>query len=176
MRAFMLLPLSTALALAACSDDSSDAGSGGGESDAAPVLDDGAPVPDGRAAGDFIRFRRAVGGGPCPDDTDCSGFIELRGDRTLLLDRVGELPVVVHQAEVTRVELGAAIGVLSDPDLIEILDLGEPPCEGPSDIFESMTLILTTGEHMNTVTRCEDPALQAARDELQGLTDSYFPE
>jgi hypothetical protein len=146
---------------------------------AAGCSGDDAPSPERAdadvALGDFERFRRSSAGGLCPDDTDCAGFIELAADRVLLVDRIGELPVVVHEAEVTAGELAGAIAILTDRDLVALLDLGEPPCEPPTDVFEQMLLVAGGREHSNSTTFCDDAPLVAARAVLVELADAYVP-
>jgi hypothetical protein len=131
---------------------------------------------DGRIpAEDFESFTRSWGAGPCIPEEDCAAFIELRADRTLRYDRFGETPVVVHEATVTAEELAGAIEVLTDPQLVALLDLDQPPCEPPTDIGESMTLVARGVEHSNSTTVCSDPPLVAARETLQALVDTYWP-
>lgn len=157
LRRHVLLIAASIAAAAACSDG------------------DSPPADGGAATGDFERFRRSTAGGPCRDDMDCAGFIELGADRVLLLDRTGELPVVVHEAEVSPADLADAIAVLTDRDLVALLDLGEPPCEPPTDVFEQMLLVAGGREHANSTTFCEDAPLVAARAALDDLADAYFP-
>jgi len=140
--------------------------------------DDGAPpeVADATAAiGDFESFRRSFAAGPCPNEMDCSGFIELRADHTLLVDRDNELPVVVHEAEVTDDELLSAVAVLTDRDLVALLDLAGPPCAPPTDIFEQMVLVAGGDEHSNSTTLCDDSPLVAARASLGDLAATHVP-
>jgi len=160
------LAMAMAIASASCADDSADGDGDGGDTARA----DAAPL------GDFESFRYSTAGGLCPDDMDCVGFIELTSDRVLMVDRNGELPVVVHQAEVTAGELADAVPVLTDRALVALLDLGEPPCVPPSDVFEEMTLVEGSGrQHKNSVTFCEDAPIAAARATLRALADAYFP-
>ena len=78
MRTPLVVTLLTSLlsSVPACSDDqpppadNPDARVGDEDPDATP------PPPDG----EFRRFQRTFGGGPCPDDVDCSGSIDLRHD------------------------------------------------------------------------------------------------
>ena len=163
--AIPLLPALLALALGACSDD-----------DAAPSGDGGPDTFDAAPLGAFESFRHSTAGGLCPDDMDCAGSIELTSDRVLLVDKNGELPVVIHQAEVTVAELDDALPVFTDPALIALLDLGEPPCLPPSDVFEDMTLTEGGGrQHTNSVTFCDDAPIATARETLRALADAYFP-
>jgi hypothetical protein len=126
-------------------------------------------------AEDFECFTRSWGAGPCPPDADCSAFIELCAGGALRYDRFGETPVVIHETTVTPDELASAIEVLTDPDLVALLDLDEPPCEPPTDIGENMTLVARGVEHSNSTTACSDPPLVAARETLQALADAYWP-
>lgn len=161
--------------LPACSEDSPP---GGGGPDAAADPPDAAPIDEPDASppdAEFRRFRRSLGGGPCPDGEDCSGYVDVRRDRRLLVDKLGEVEPVIHEAEITQAELDEVIRVVTDPDLVAILDLGRPPCEPPTDVFESMMLVLDDGRHGNSVTFCDDAPLVAARAALDDLVDAYFP-
>ncbi len=159
--------LTTSLLAAACADDDPP----GGTPDAA-VDDpaDAAPPP-----ADFRRFTRTFGGGPCPADEDCTGFIEVRQTGRLLLDRIGELPVVVHQATITAVELDQVVTVVTDPDLVALLDLGHSPCAEVADAWDQMTLLDDGARHDNVVTFCDDAPIVAARTALDDLSAAYFP-
>jgi hypothetical protein len=181
MRAPLVAPLLTAsllAALPACSSDDGEpgrapdaAGDDGDTPDAAVLLPDAAPETVG-----FRRFTRAFGGGPCPDDIDCAGSIELRQNRRLLVDREGEFPVVVHEATVSPADLERVAAILSDPALVALLDRGEPPCDPPSDSYDTMTLLDDAGEtHANSVTGCADDPIAAARAALDDLAATYVP-
>jgi hypothetical protein len=167
-RVLALLTASSLLALAGCADDSSPRPPA---ADAA--IDTGADASP--PVGDFTRFRRSFGGGPCPDDLDCSGYIDLRQDGRLLVDRMDEVPVVVHEATVSQSDLDEAIAVLTDPALVALLDLGEPPCEPPTDVFDSMLLVEDGDRHTNSVTLCDDDPIVAARAALDDIADAYLP-
>lgn len=174
MRSPLVVTLLTPLLLAsvpACSDDqpppadNPDATVGDDEPDAAP------PPPEG----EFRRFTRTFGGGPCPEDVDCGGSIDLRRDGRLLVDRVGELPVVVHEAQVSAGDLADVIPILTDADLVRLLDLQQPPCEPPTDVYEDMTLVDADRRHSNGVTFCDDAPIVAARAAITDLADRYVP-
>jgi hypothetical protein len=168
----LALPALVALGLTmSCGDDDSGGGDSGGDADGGD-----APTADAAPLGAYESFVRSSSAGPCAEDTDCFGSTELTADRVLLVDRFGELPVVIHQAEVTPEELDAAVAVFTDRDLVALLDLGEPPCVPPSDIDEQMTLFAGGAQHSNSVTLCEDPPLEAARAALDDLAATYFPE
>ena len=169
MRSRLCVAMAVLGVIAACGGDDDPAGDASGESDAGGSSADAAPL------GDYESFVRSTAGGPCADDMDCFGSTELTADRVLLVDRFGELPVVIHQAEVTPEEFDAAVPVFTDRDLVELLDLGEPPCEPPTDVVEQMTLYAGGLQHSNSVTTCEDAPLEAARAALDDLATTYFP-
>jgi hypothetical protein len=124
----------------------------------------------------FGSFRLFRSHGPCPMDMDCTGFIELQNDGTLIVDRFND-DGRQEQATVSDSDLADAIVVLTNAELISLLDLEEPPCVPPTDIWESMTLTEIDGrEHDNGTTFCDQAPLQAVRDLLNGLADEYLPE
>lgn len=123
---------------------------------------------------DFVGFE-TFRGGFCPPEVDCSSSIELLADGTLTVDHVGEPFGGDHVATVSAADLTAAIAVLTDPALVDLLDAGQPPCSSPTDIFESMTLTDSAGEHRNSVTFCGLDPIAAARKTLQDLADKYIP-
>lgn len=121
-------------------------------------------------------FRMSMGGF-CEPGVDCSGFVELHADGTLLVDRVGEALSEPHQTTITTSELEMARAVLTDADLVALLDLDGPACIEPMDIHEQMTLTDTNGiEHSNGTTFCDQAPIVAARDLLNDLADRYFAE
>ncbi len=122
---------------------------------------------------DFTSFK-LFRGGFCPPTIDCTSSIELLADGSLKVDRMGEINGGVHQAQVTDVDLADAIEVLTNPDLITILSASAPPCDPPTDIFESMSLVDSAGEHRVGVTFCSGPELDAARQSLNALVEKYL--
>ena len=118
----------------------------------------------------FQTFR----GGFCPPELDCSASIELGADGSLKVDLMGDPDGGVHEATVSDSDLADAIAVLTSSDLLLILDGTDPACPMPTDIFESMTLSDENGEHRTSVTFCDQPAIQAARDVLNNLKDKYI--
>jgi hypothetical protein len=171
-----ILPVLAAALAVACGGDRDGPA---GDLDAAAAIDGATPIDDAAPAdaaeGEFVRFRRALSGGPCPEDVDCAGYVELDAHGSLTLDRVGETPVVVHEATITVDELDATVPALTAPGLVAILDLDEPPCTGPTDLLETMTLVDSEAEHENAVTGCDHPRLAAARVALAALEATYFP-
>ena len=133
------------------------------------------PDPDcGEPEPAFESFALHRSAGPCPPGIDCSGSIELDADGTLRVDIFGELPHgKIHEYTVTDDELDELIAIVTDDELVDILMQDEPPCEGPTDIYESMTLSAGGEQHHNSVTFCGGPALDAARDAMRNLADKY---
>jgi hypothetical protein len=121
----------------------------------------------------FESFRISRGGF-CPPAVDCSSSIELLADGTLKVDRMDDLGGGIHTATVNDFDLHAAIKVLTDPGLVEILDAGSPPCTAPTDVFEGMTLVDGDGEHNVGVTFCHGPEIDAVRDTLDALSAKYL--
>ena len=150
-------------------DQIDDDDSGLDDDDSAGDDDDSAP------AWDFERFVLNSSAGPCPPGADCQGFIELLDDATLQVDKFGEVPPVVHSTTITPQEFDATVPLLVNPALIALLDLPEPPCEAPTDVFESMLLEQAAVDHQNTTTACADEQLSAVRTALFGLATTYFP-
>lgn len=167
MRACLSVALLTTslLAASACSDDDAAGNPDAAVSDPA---DAASPAP-------FRRFTRTFGGGPCPDGEDCSGSIEVRQNGRLLVDRLGEVPAVVHEATITGAELDEVVAVVTDPDLVALLDLRQPPCDQPTDVWDAMTLVVDETRHDNDVTFCDDEPIVAARAALDELAAAYFP-
>ena len=145
------------------------------DDDSAIDDDDAVDDDDSAPAWDFQRFLLTSSAGPCPPDMDCDGFIELLADATLRVETFGELPEIVHEATITAVEYDATVPLLVDPALIALLDLTEPPCVPPTDVFEQMRLEQVAGTHENSTTACADEPLVAVRAALFALADSYFP-
>jgi hypothetical protein len=124
----------------------------------------------------FEQFEYRFAAGPCLPDDDCFGFIVLASDGTLLNDKFRELPAgTVHTAKVTQAELDAAIPVLTETSLVELLDLPGQICEPPTDIFEDMILTMEGKTHSHTVTWCGDQPIVDARQVLNDLANRYFP-
>jgi hypothetical protein len=168
MRGLLSVALLTTslLAAPACSDDERDRGS----PDAA--VDD---TPDAAPPASFRRFTRVFGGGLCPADTDCTGSIEVRQNGSLLVDRLGEFPAVVHQATISAAELDQVVAIVTDPELVALLDLRHPPCPEVADAWDQMTLFEDDARHDNVVTFCDDDPIVAARAALDELAAAHVP-
>jgi hypothetical protein len=129
----------------------------------------------------FESFRMTWGSGPCPPNGDCEGSIELLADGTLRLDTPcsghlacdGLIPGT-YEAMVSAEDLDAVIAALTAPDLIDLLDGPRPVCEPPTDIYESVAVVIDDDEHANETTTCEAAPLQRARDALSELVKEYF--
>jgi hypothetical protein len=109
-------------------------------------------------------------------EDDCSAFIELNMDGTLLVDRWGEFPVVVHETTVSAEDLAAAVSVLTDPELVTLLGGPVLPCSLVFDWVVLMELVLADGARRNYVTTCEDPPIQAASATMRQLSETYLPD
>lgn len=124
----------------------------------------------------FQRFKYSFGGGPCVPGADCSGFIELASDGTLRSDKSGELPGdTVYTTKVTQAELDAAIPVLTNAGLVELLDRQGQICQPPTDAFEEMTLNMDQKVHSHETTSCSDQPIADAQKVLIDLATRYFP-
>jgi hypothetical protein len=124
----------------------------------------------------FQSFRLFMAGGLCEPNDDCASSIELSSDGTLLVDRWGEFPVVVHEATVASVDLAAAVPVLTNPALVALLDGPVLLCSQVFDYVVFMEVVLADGVHQGNVTTCQDPPIQAALDAMEGLAETYLPE
>lgn len=128
------------------------------------------PPPDS-----FERFTLEFSAGLCEPDDDCAEFIEVNADGSVMYDAYGEVPVVVHEATISTEDLDALIPTLTDSALVDILSLSEAPCDPPTDIGESMTLVADGVTYQNSTTSCQDAPLVAAREALESLAAEYFP-
>lgn len=122
----------------------------------------------------FERFRLFSAAGPCPPEMDCDGYVELRADGTLEAELFGDLTKEVMMAEVTDEELADAIAVFADPMLVALLDGADPVCKPPTDIFESMELVLDGVTHDAGTTFCDQAPVAAARQVAVDLRMQYF--
>jgi hypothetical protein len=129
----------------------------------------------------FDSFRMDWGSGPCPPNGDCEGSIELLADGTLRLDTPCEGPLAcdglipgTYEAMVPVEDLDATIAALTAPDLIDLLDGPHPVCPPPTDIYETMAVVIDDVEHSNETTLCEDAPLERARDAIGELVQAYF--
>ena len=158
-----------------------DAGEDATEESLEVAEDDGsadveAEAEVGDAGPAFESFRLWEGRGPCRPDGDCEGFIELDYQGRLRVDRFNETPVTVREATVSETDRVVAIAILTDPDLIAALDLPTPPCgEPPTDIFESMTLVVGAVTYFNTTPWCMLSPIDAARRTMDNLAATYLP-
>jgi hypothetical protein len=124
--------------------------------------------------GAFERFRLSSAAGPCPPEEDCDGYVELRADGTLEAELFGDVTDAMMMAEVTAQELADAIAVFTDPGLVALLDGADPVCKPPTDIFESMALVLDGATHDAGTTFCDQAEVAAARQVAVDLRVQYF--
>ncbi|MDC0722877.1 hypothetical protein [Nannocystis bainbridge] len=125
--------------------------------------------------GEFERFNVRSVAGLCPPEADCDGFVELLSTRILRVEKVGDLGNPVTEVEISAEDFALALEVFTDPALVAVLDSPEPLCNPPSDVFETMELELGGTLHDATTTFCDDPPLQAARQEAVALREKYVP-
>lgn len=123
----------------------------------------------------FDLFRKSNAAGPCPPDTDCDGFVELLASGTLRVEKFGDLGNPVTEIDITADDLAAAVAVFTDPALLALLDGPGPLCDPPTDIFESMLVVIDGADHDATTTLCDQPPIAAARDKANELRDKYVP-
>lgn len=123
----------------------------------------------------FERFTLHSAAGPCPPDADCDGFVELLSTRSLRVEKFGDLGDPVTEVEIDEGDFAAAIAVFTDPELIALLAGPEPPCDPPTDVFESMELGAAGQVHSATTTGCDQPPLAAARMTAVALREQYAP-
>jgi hypothetical protein len=135
----------------------------------APAFDDISCPPA------FTSFLWTEASGPCPPNSDCSEATELLASGVLRKDCDNQLPVVVHEAMVSAADRDAAIAILSDKALVALLDQPGAPCQPPTDVFESMTLVEGGRTHKNSVTVCPNPPIASARKILDALVEKYLP-
>ncbi|MBZ5711811.1 hypothetical protein [Nannocystis pusilla] len=123
----------------------------------------------------FERFTVRDAAGPCPPNADCDGFIELLGTRVLRVEKFGELDNPVTEVEIDEDDFLAAVAVFTAPELVNTLDGPDPLCNPPSDVFESMELVLDGALHDAMTTACDLPPLVAAREMADALVMEYVP-
>jgi hypothetical protein len=123
----------------------------------------------------FQSFRLTVAFGPCPPNGDCAGYLDLDSTGRLTRDWTDRPGVPIGTAMVTSAELSAAITVFTDAELVKLLDAKTPPCQPPTDIFESMEVIEGSRTHKNSTTTCSNKPVAAARDAINRLAEKYLP-
>lgn len=121
----------------------------------------------------FERFTMNIAAGPCPPEADCDGFIEVMASGLLRVETFGEVGDPVSEAALSPEDLAAALQVFADPALLALLDGPDPACEPPTDIFESMTVVVDAVSHDTTTTFCDQPPIAAARDMAIALSEKY---
>jgi hypothetical protein len=123
----------------------------------------------------FERFTVRDAAGPCPPNADCDGFIELLGTRMLRVEKFGDLDNPVTEVEIDEDDFVAAVAVFAAPELVNTLDGPDPLCNPPTDVFESMELVLDGAMHDAMTTACDLPPLVAAREMADALAMEYAP-
>jgi hypothetical protein len=123
----------------------------------------------------FDRFSLETSAGPCPPESDCDGFIQLTSERTLRVEEFGVVGDPVIEIQVSEEDFVAAVAVFTDPEFVEIIQGPPPMCNPPTDIHESMVLLLDGQAFDKNTTGCSLPPVDAAREMAQGLRDKYLP-
>lgn len=124
---------------------------------------------------EFERFLLSNAAGPCPPMADCDGFIELLADGLLRVEPFGEVGNPVTEVQIDMADLDAAVPVFTDPALLALLDGPDPVCDPPTDVFESMLVVIAGADHDAATTFCMQPPVAAARDMANMLRDKYAP-
>lgn len=197
-RGLLLLALTLSLSAPACvivvDDGASASGTGGASSTGdgsatAGSTGDGSATGTGGATteevttgagstgtidpGAFDSFRVYFAAGPCPLEEDCEGFTELLADKTLRVDKFGGISVA--EVVISDADFDAARLVFADAGLVALLDGPQPVCDPPTDIFESMEVVLSGTSHQNSTTLCDQAPIAAARDMADSLQQKYVP-
>lgn len=123
----------------------------------------------------FERFRMSMGAGPCPPMEDCDGFVELLSTMTLRVEKFGDVGNPVTEVAISAEDYAAAVQVFADPALVALLDGPDPACNPPTDIFESMEVVIDGSAHDAGTTLCDQPPIAAARDKATALQQQYVP-
>lgn len=123
----------------------------------------------------FERFRLFDGAGPCPPEQDCDGFIELLSTKMLRVEKFGDVGNPVKEVMISDADYAAAVPVFADPALVALLDGPDPLCNPPTDIFESMELVIDGIAHDASTTLCDQAPLVQARAAATMLQMKYVP-
>lgn len=123
----------------------------------------------------FQSFKMEFAAGPCPDESDCDGFIELLATRILRVERFGDVDDAVTEVEISEDDFTVAAQEFADPALIALLDGPDPVCDPPTDIFETMQVIEDANIHDAATTGCDQIPVANARDAAQALMMKYVP-
>jgi hypothetical protein len=134
----------------------------------------GFPFSSGDASPEsFQRLELRLGGGPCTEEMDCSGFYELLADGTFRVDRFGEYGGGVHEVTLSREELEATLEQATDSALLKVMRRGEYPCGQVTDASSYLTLELEDERREAQLAGCNEPSVQALRQTLKRLDDTY---
>jgi hypothetical protein len=138
------------------------------------------PGPEPGPQRDFESFRIDWGFGEVALGADQSGSLQLDADGTLRLDTpcmegvCDRMAPGSYQAVVSAADRDAAVAVLTDPDLTQLLARESSVCAPVEDVDEIMTLTLTDVEHSNQTVLCDNAPIVAARAALSALVEEYF--
>lgn len=127
------------------------------------------------ASARFQRVRWSLGGGPCTEEMDCSGFYELHADGTFRVDRFNEYGGGVHEATLPAEEREALVERATDPALLKLLRRGSSPCGRVTDSSSAVTLELEGERLQSELAGCDEPSVEELRRELRRLDEAYLP-
>jgi hypothetical protein len=128
------------------------------------------------ASARFQRMQWSLGGGPCTEEMDCSGFYELRADGTFRVDRFNEYGGGVHEATLPTEEREALVERATDPALLKVLRRGPYPCGRVTDFSSGLTVELEGERLQAELAGCDEPSVQALREELRRLDETYLKQ
>jgi hypothetical protein len=151
---------------------------GGSETGTSPTTggsETGTSATTGVLEPNFERFTLKSAAGPCPPNSDCDGFVELLANRMLRVEKFGDVGNPVTEIEISEEDFAGAAGVFDAPELVALLDGPDPVCNPPTDIFESMEVVLDGQLHDAATTACDDAPLVAARELAMALQTKYVP-
>jgi hypothetical protein len=142
-----------------------------------PAQLDRAPLSEvpGEAAGSMFRSARVSRSFHlCPATMDCESYIELSADRLLTVDKENDLTRTVRSAQVSDADFDRALVILTDPDLLALLQ-GPPGCAFTPDASVDMTLEVGDLRAVASIANCTQQPIVAADEMMRALEQKYLP-
>lgn len=127
-----------------------------------------------RTSGEFETFRISSGGF-CPPEVDCSAFLEIDADGSARINLQDDLTHQTYEATLTGEDLREAHELLTAPGFIALLSQDGELCSAPTDIHESMKVVIDGNELFKSTTSCSQPELEAVRQFAALMTARYAP-
>jgi hypothetical protein len=100
--------------------------------------------------------------------------VEVRADGTVLVDKVGEKPVVVHQGQAPA-HVVAALDKVVTSELVALLDSHQTGCLPVEDFFQELAVTVNGVTHETGVTLCDNPVIVAVRNALGAAEIEALP-